>query len=1090
MKCNANFRTNYAMVDGKEIHIRDYKDEHGVPVCIVHGHELIAVQGEYNRHHFRHKHSCDVSTSPLSEWHAEWQSHFKYTEVNFPLCEGQIKSRRADIVIGDFVIELQHSAITKEEVDSRNHDYRLHGKEVIWVIDGTNIQLNSSVLTLDAIWKYESFLNCNFIYIHVQDSVYKIHPSSIKSLTVHAFPVNKQTWINNVIQYVDDVPPIQHKIYLKQQGAGNGKTWGIIQMLSREDFQHYKKFIYVTKQHSARIILKEEFRIQQSILGFTNISEIENKNKKFKIDYTNSKGHNCTILIATIDSFMYAVGNKNVQSMDKFQAITQSIVEGHLEADIRGTISYAGINPKLNAETLYIIDEAQDLNTCYANAVMEIMKKTNMDVYVVGDKLQSISNELNAFTTFQQFAKCEPPQNECRRFIHPELIDFVNYMVPFEKYNLLPITPYKVCDDTTKAVHPILIKQGNNGKIDIEDTVNKIIHSMEKEVKTHGYTPENFLIVLPFVSNNSLGNMLEIAIDEFWIRTLNPSQQTDPYWKHHKVHEYYRYCIFHKSEEGTSINLDESSRATRMVSIHSSKGDGREVVFVINVTESALRVYSGIKNTLKYDSLLHVAITRMKKALYVFYEEDEIGTKINTWINKKGHTFEVSKIKISPVVKVSELCNEQINNLVTLEYQECSENSEIIDMSHHNIRYGILIEKIRELLQNEGGKRQIKVQTKRSCSIPVQTWTSWKDYNLRVQLNHGIKDKNGKWYQELSIPLLKINEGVYNQYLGFIRDHITRIKINIRNEHPLCPFEMIVLYYMNQISQRNYKSNITMMELYNIVDVYEKSYQEHHKGHKHCCCKETFSHNTNKNSFSDYLNSHYEHMCRIDSIIQKVLIMHPHTDWNVDHQLVYMDNVPNKRDSRFVLKSVCSFVGYNNTHVILCYVTPNLTELNVQSYKTQSIIDTFIVKNQRSCTDNYLKYHNKEVVVYILAVNLDEPYKINVEVDDSVIKRELSQSMYYHYSFLNKDVYSFYQTFRQKCDPKSCIQHMFTNWSELKNKTQSNVPIYVDGFMEDINKQSRKKEPSAFLTELDTTFLGKLNEELGYCIRDFLDLTD
>ena len=29
-------------------------------------------------------------------------------------------------------------------------------------------------------------------------------------------------------------------------------------------------------------------------------------------------------------------------------------------------------------------------------------------------------------------------------------------------------------------------------------------------------------------------------------------------------------------------------------------------------------------------------------------------------------------------------------------------------MSHHNIRYAILIEKIRELLENENGKQQIK----------------------------------------------------------------------------------------------------------------------------------------------------------------------------------------------------------------------------------------------------------------------------------------------------------------------------------------------------------------------------------------------
>jgi ATP-dependent exoDNAse (exonuclease V) beta subunit len=98
--------------------------------------------------------------------------------------------------------------------------------------------------------------------------------------------------------------------------------------------------------------------------------------------------------------------------------------------------------------------------------------------------------------------------------------------------------------------------------------------------------------------------MLEIAINEFWVQQIQkPYYKTIPYWKDHNTNNYYQYCVFHKSEEGTSINLDDSAHATRMVSIHSSKGDGREVVFVIGITESGLKVYSGLTDTLKYNSL-------------------------------------------------------------------------------------------------------------------------------------------------------------------------------------------------------------------------------------------------------------------------------------------------------------------------------------------------------------------------------------------------------------------------------------------------------------------------------------------------------
>jgi hypothetical protein len=1077
MKCFPN--TSYAYVNGKLIEIEHYRKQ-DIAYC-KHGHLLCGVQG-HNQWHFRHISSADC-IAPLSEWHAEWQTHFTQTEIWFDL-EGQYSRRRADIVEGKYVVEIQHSTIQREEVDRRNHDYALHGKHVLWVVDGSNITVNGDVLTLDSIWKYDSFLNCPFIYINIGDNVYKVCPSSIKSLTVHVTPMAKLAWIESVkSQHLQDVVPRQHKIYLKQQGAGNGKTWGIIQMLAREEFQHYKKFIYVTKQHSARVILKEEFRLQQASLGFTNISEIQEKQKKFKIDYTNAKGQACTVIIATIDSFMYAVGNKSVNTSDKFQGIAQSIVEGHLDADIRGTIQYAGVNPKLNAETLYIIDEAQDLNTCYASAVMEIMKKTNMDVYVVGDKLQSISNELNAFTTFQPFAICEEPKNECRRFIHPELIDFVNHMIPFEKYGLLPITPYKVGEDTSRAVIPMLAKMAGI-HMDIEDTVDRIIYMMEKEVREHSYVPENFLIVLPFVNHNPLADMLEIAIDQFWIRTLIPSSQTDPYWKSHQKQDYYRYCIFHKSEEGSSINLDESARSTRMVSIHSSKGDGREVVFVIGVTESVLKLYSGIKDTLRYDSMLHVALTRMKKTLYVVYIQDDIGRSIQAWLNKTGQSFEVTKTCIRNTIKVKDLlrlAEERLNRLVELDFQESSGTSQIIDMSHHNIRFGILIEKVRELLEDQSGRQQIKTQKQISCRIPIQTWFTWKEYNLRVKLNKGFYDKDGNHQQEFSIPLLKINEGVYNHYLGIIKQHMERVRINVRGSKKLCPFELIVLYYMNQITQ-NY-NQITMMDLYNIVDVYEKAFKHHLKGHDHCCCKETFRDNENKNSFTDYLNSHYEQMFRVDSLVQKILEAYPTMDWNADHHVKYIDHVS---ESRFILRSQCHFIGYNATHVLLCYVTPKLTSLNVNGFKTTAMIDTFIVKNQHDSTENCHKYHGKQVVVCVLAINLDEPYIINVDVEESLVKEAISTSMYEYYSLQNKEVYHFYQTLRKKYESKELIQKMFTNWNAFKKDTDSYVPNYIDGFMDDLNRQSRRKEASAFLTELDVSFMNQLNEELKYSIREFL----
>jgi ATP-dependent exoDNAse (exonuclease V) beta subunit len=61
---------------------------------------------------------------------------------------------------------------------------------------------------------------------------------------------------------------------------------------------------------------------------------------------------------------------------------------------------------------------------------------------------------------------------------------------------------------------------------------------------------------------------------------------------------FFGYAIFHKSEEGNSINLADSENSTRIVSIHTSKGDGRNVVFVIGLDEGSLLKFSNEKNNL------------------------------------------------------------------------------------------------------------------------------------------------------------------------------------------------------------------------------------------------------------------------------------------------------------------------------------------------------------------------------------------------------------------------------------------------------------------------------------------------------------
>lgn len=1079
MKCVKN-NISFAFVNDTEISIEDY--DKSIPAYCKNKHLLISCTGTHNRWHFRHACSDDIM-NPLSDWHREWQERFddEKLEVNYPTIK-----RRADIVEHNYIIEIQHSSISKDEVDHRNADYGSIGKDVLWVIDGSDIVVNGNVLTIDSMWKYNSFINCEFIFINVNEHVYKVKPSTIKSLTLHVLPIPKDDFITSIKEnavHLWTYELQQSKLYVKQQGAGNGKTWGSVNMLTCQEFQHYRKFIYVTKQHTAKNIIKEEFLSQCQELG-TNFRFTE-KNKKFIIDYENKKGEECTVVIATIDSFIYAVGNKTVQSIDMFKGIAMTIVEGHLDADIRGMIQYAGINPKLNAESLYVVDEAQDLNDCYAYAVMEVMKKTNMDVYVIGDKLQSIANEINAFTAFQQNGICEEPVNVCRRFIHPQLVDFVNHMVPFSKHSLPSIIPYAIYEDSDQAVYPMLVKQTKQYPfIDIEDTVSTLMYSFEKEVDQHNYVPENFLIVTPFVSSNPLANALDVAINEFWIRKLTESEYTcritNMYWKDRVHQEYSRHCIIHKSEEGTSINLDESLHATRIVSIHAAKGDGREVVFLIDMTEKGLSLHTG-KGSLKYDSLLHVALTRMKKTLYIFYMPDEIGRHITSWMKKTGCSFEVNDIHIQRSINTRSIVSEEINSLVQLDFIGQNDATQIIDMSNHNIRFAIMRERIGELLQDEPGKQQIKTQKRIAYKLPIQTWFTWKDFTFRLKLIKGFTDKDGNTQQERSIPLLKVKDDIYERYLRIIKECMEKVKYNHNANIPLCPLELITSFYMTQISQYSYQSKITIMELYTIINIYEKAYKHHMKGHDHCCCKLQFPNHDYKNSLSDYLHSHYEQMQRLDNIVEKLKRMYPFTDWNVDHHLKYYE----REDPRFEIKTRADFVGYNPTQVILCYVTPNLTPLNIQDFKTCAILDKFIIMNQHETCPNYEKYHGKQVIICVIALNLDEPYVFDFEVEVSNLKQCIANSMQTIYELENKEMYYLFKTYRTKYGD-TFKQRFVANWKEFKKETGSVCPLYIDEFMTLMNDKLRRRKT---LDEIEETFLTDLNEQLTFSIEDFLKIT-
>ena len=723
-----------------------------------------------------------------------------------------------------------------------------------------------------------------------------------------------------------------YKLFIKQNGAGSGKTFNIINMIQKE-FLHYKKFIYVSKQHSARAIIKDEF-LSQYNGGLLNITDVKFRDigKKYIIEYVNSEGDDCCIIISTIDAFMYAIGDKTVQTYDYFEGIVQSIIDNSID----DTIYFAGMNTQLS-ETLYISDETQDLKEMYGIALLKIMKETNMAVYAVGDQLQSISNERNAFTYLMaadfKLKSMETPINVCRRFSHPKLVEFVNYMVPFSKYKL----PHISSHETKRYDHPLtIIFEKNN------DVIDEIMEHYKKEADA-GYLPKDFLIVTPFVSNNPMISTLNTAINQFWIER-NGSET------------YETYSVFHKSEIGSSINLDESKETTRIVSIHSAKGDGRPCVFVVGLHETSLKTFSGLRDSLTYDSLLHVAITRMKCKLYITCNEnDEIGQRIKNYLLKNDMICLTHSLFIDPKIHIKNLlpaCGERINALIVDDYVERDDK---VIQGNYNIRHGLMLQQVCAKLKDQYYDRMshIKVIREIALNSPIVICTSWKEYNMRLKMNSGTEE-NDYTDKESSIPLLNIKG--YSSFFNTIYSNIAEI----RNTSSLTCLQSIIFYYMTQVTSRGKYTHMNILELYKMIDQYDDFDVDHH---------------------DDFM----KHLDKICSPLLEFKM-----SWNPNVSIEYGEDI--------ILKTQIDLIGYNKDTVLLTYLKPELNRMNYTELKIKAFVDSYIVSK---CSN--VKYVGKKIKVFF--ISKDIYFTEYLEFD--ALRNILKDTLYDYFSIKNKEVVQF-----------------------------------------------------------------------------------
>ena len=533
-----------------------------------------------------------------SKWHKKIQSNFNKSNIEVRIKGTPIKKfRTGDIRIGDRILELQHSPITKREIENRLTDYSSQHFKLNWLIDGTKFlvyeKFDLLLLYIGSPWFSisELFSSFEFIYAHVtfdeKDYIVKFDPRTVKNGTVFVkekyrlkeFIENYQKDPDKISNPVEKICPC--KLIIEQKPPGSGKTYGMVERILNPQEDHYDNYLILTKPHSAKEVIRREFEDQLKDRNIELVREPWDENNKYGYLFS-LNGKEKLVILATGDSFIYRIGQTNKAYLDMFAGICNMIKErGPTKLGRRGECSFAGTSTKVDARTLLICDEATKFAVHYASAIGQIMFHCNTDAYIIGDILQSIEYQENMMTylfkekdPFPHVLKEVQKSDEIRRN-GPNLVNFLNTVVKTETYekhelpvpvasqnpevvrkrqhegeveimflDMKPKEKEKAEINTIEKAVETLIEKEKEETDTIEKAVETLIEKIDYEIHANLLLPNDILIVFPFVSNNPFGDCLRDALDDFWLDKLEDKNyrkqmEESPYHKHEDVLEFF-----------------------------------------------------------------------------------------------------------------------------------------------------------------------------------------------------------------------------------------------------------------------------------------------------------------------------------------------------------------------------------------------------------------------------------------------------------------------------------------------------------------------------------------------------------------------
>jgi hypothetical protein len=1044
-------------------------------------------------------------------WHNKMEAYFpkEMTEIKF-VCSRNSKEtcRRADVLLNNNrTCEIQHSFISPEEITKRFNDWNLFGKEIIWLVDGNGgidyeeLSTGNYLIIFKDDWKYKSFVTTyNFILLEIDGKVFKIELKKIKCkmielkmfITIEEVVNILKSKPENIWDNWADDNVIKCNLHIHQLGAGNGKTYGIWKSIAENVDK--TDFIITTKQHSAKNVIYKELidqseRQEYHIENLTEKIE-DNTSAHYVIKYTHKiTKRECKVIIGTIDSFIYNLSGSS-NSDNYFEGILLNIKKNGLTKVYNGAMNFGGQYVTLNKQTDLWLDEAQDLPKLYLDAMAKLMLTTNCDIHMVGDKLQTLQYEENCMTTIINDEGLintinyiyHEPININRRIKVPGMRQEINRVINFNKYGLPEIynQEEELVEPTIECfkAETIYVNEKNLEKKYVY--VKNIIEKVDYEVKLNNYTPENFMFIFPIMKNNAVASELHTKLTEYWIQKFNDQKYikkiNNTYWKNYQHDQYTQYAYHHKHTEGTCINTAESINASRIMSIRTSKGDGREVVFILQVTERTLKLCSDKKYGLVYDSHLHVALTRAKCKNYIALEENN--DKIHKLFSNCGYIGYFPKIintiRLNTIIdnidkkKIMELIDLHITQPdFTLNKQNETEN---IDWGYHCIKRAVyyfkfisgIVDKRYDNVDFEKSELATKLSILSRLQIKVMYPSEFYEY-----LNENSKLD--------VIPLCNLSDNSnYKGYFIKIKDAMKKIqKCIIGNDLDLLNvYETVILVYMITLYKNKNFCDISPVEIYNITDFFKTN------------SKECILFETTKN---------------VDTIINDLLDgVEVKSIWNIQKNM----KLKSSSNDFTISNNNFDLIGNDSKNITHIILSSDLNQLNFWDTMITALLERFLIYNPKSDKDCN-KYNNKKINTYIFVLKLKNYEKLDWEWDkdmDIEIRKEIKKAMMIHFSENHEAIYNYFcyikndnTNFGKGTDYNTPFQYILSEMKKQKDSIgEPNYPAYIIRAFDELHEKlvlGCKEEVKQICSNL-VNFNDMLNIKLEIACDNYLGISE